>query len=428
MTKASLFIASIALLIAGCGTLTSCGGSSSNNNQTSSGLTFRAFVSNALYNAGAGNSPVLNIVDASKDQFSISTVSLSGDLSIPGNMLLSWDHTFTLVSSPTDHSVVVVNNASETVLSSLTLPDVAQSMAVDPDNVTAYAAVRNAPVAGQPQGVVEVLAISVTNSTASVSASLPIPNVDYVAEDPTGTRLLAFSDGSPTATVITKANIGTGTDPRTPLCCFDNPVSAVFTADGNTAYVVECGPECGGSSAGISKVDLPTNAIVSRVALPGATTAVLQGINLWVAGTPPGTACGSGTAAASCGSLTPVNVSAMTAGTPVLITDGFHNHIELTPDGQLYIGAINCTDINIPSSGSSPGEVRGCLSIYNAATGAVVIPPQTGNVTGIAPIPGRTVVYVVEGGVFSIYDTTTDKLQTTQIAIVGQLSDVKVVY
>ena len=33
---------------------------------------------------------------------------------------------------------------------------------------------------------------------------------------------------------------------------FDRPVKAVFSADGSTAYVLNCGPECGGTTASIS--------------------------------------------------------------------------------------------------------------------------------------------------------------------------------
>ena len=33
---------------------------------------------------------------------------------------------------------------------------------------------------------------------------------------------------------------------------FDRPVKAVFSADGSTAYVLNCGPECGGSQASVS--------------------------------------------------------------------------------------------------------------------------------------------------------------------------------
>jgi len=424
LNKALLLIASIVLLIGGSASLMSCGKGSSNNQQTSSGLTFRAFISNALSPVGTFHIPVLNIVDASKDQASGFTVSMSGSLTNPGPMLLSWDHTFTLVSSASEPKIAIVTNSSEGVTSTITLPDAASSMAVDPDNATAFAAVRNAPIAGQSQGAVVMLSVS----PAGVSATIPVPNVRYIVEDPAGTRLLAFSDSSATATVITKANIGTGTDPRGSICCFDNPVWAVFTPDGNTAYVLECGPECGGSAAAVAKVDMTTNTVGTRVVVPAATMAQVKGSVLWVAGTPPGTACSSGTAAANCGTLTPVDLTSMTAGTSLLITDGYHDRVEVTPDGQLWVGAVNCTDINIPASGSNPGEVRGCLSIVNPSSSAIVIPPQTGDVTGIAPIPGRNVVYVVQGGNFGIYDTTKDKLQPTEFTIVGQLSDVKVVY
>src|ERR1035438_5970724 len=33
---------------------------------------------------------------------------------------------------------------------------------------------------------------------------------------------------------------------------FDRPVKAVFSADGGTAYVLNCGPECGGTASSVS--------------------------------------------------------------------------------------------------------------------------------------------------------------------------------
>jgi hypothetical protein len=56
-----------------------------------------------------------------------------------------------------------------------------------------------------------------------------------------------------------------------------------------------------------------------------------------------------------------------------------------------------------------------------------VIPPATGDVTGIQPIATRSVVYVVQDGELQIYDTSTDKLQSTQVDIRGQAQDVKLV-
>lgn len=47
----------------------------------------------------------------------------------------------------------------------------------------------------------------------------------------------------------------------------------------------------------------------------------------------------------------------------------------------------------------------------------------------VQPIAGRTVVYVCQGGVFEIIDTTTDQqlVQTTPTVIVGVSIDVKLV-
>jgi len=105
-----------------------------------------------------------------------------------------------------------------------------------------------------------------------------------------------------------------------------------------------------------------------------------------------------------------------------IITDGYHNRLEMGANGQLFVGAHGCTNVNV-----SGGEVRGCLSIFNTASSNVVVPPSHGDVTGIQPIINRSVVYVVQDGELRIYDTTTDKLQSTQVDIVGQAIDVKLV-
>ena len=98
--------------------------------------------------------------------------------------------------------------------------------------------------------------------------------------------------------------------------------------------------------------------------------------------------------------------------------------MQMGANGQLFIGAHTCANIKIAG-----GEQRGCLSIANTATGAIIAPPDNGDVTAIEPIPNRNVVYVCEGGALRIYDTTTDALQTNpeQPNVVGQAIDVKIV-
>jgi hypothetical protein len=137
---------------------------------------------------------------------------------------------------------------------------------------------------------------------------------------------------------------------------------------------------------------------------------------MYLAGTPvPATPCtGQTTAASSCGLLSIVDLSSMSVTkSGIVITDGYHTRMSLASNGQLFIGASDCTEI------STAAETRGCLAIYNTqsvadfaiAPGAVVIPPANGDVTGIQPIATRTVVYLIQGGTLDIYDTTIDALQ-----------------
>lgn len=425
--------------------LLSCGSSSSSNQAPQiSGLKFRAFVSNPLLPSGGGTSPVLEVIDAAKDVLGKHVVGLAGKSSNPGLMVVSPNKKTTLVFSSTGNSIAVVDNSQEAPaqtsgggsLPSITLPDFTESMLISADNTTAYAAVRNAPMPGQAPGAVAVINIG----SATITDELAVPNAHYIVQSHNGNRILAFGDNQDTVTVIVPALIGGNQDPVTVVCpdgtpqsdpslcdpnaprVFDHPVWGVFSDDDTKAFIFNCGAKCGGTASSITVLDLTTNTSGASVPLAAATIGLLSGSTLYVAGTPPNTPCGSGTAATSCGTLQTVDTSTLTASAPLLITDGEHNRMELTADGKLFIGARNCTNINI-----SGGEVRGCLSIFDTAKSSVVIPPDNGDVTGIQPITNRHVVYVVEGGELRIYDTTTDKLQATQIDLIGEAVDVKLV-
>jgi hypothetical protein len=102
----------------------------------------------------------------------------------------------------------------------------------------------------------------------------------------------------------------------------------------------------------------------------------------------------------------------------------------MAPNNQLFVGSHTCT--NVIATSTTPG--RGCLSVLNTGGNAVYTVEQSGDVTGIEPIANRTVVYVCEGGVLTIYDTALDlgnqrrlQPQKTQVTIVGQVIDVKLV-
>jgi len=428
-------LVNLAVLIFGSVVLSSCGSYSSPSSSTSqrqSGLPFRVFVSNPLQPTSSGNFPVFNIIDASKDVLSPAAVNLSGTGPDPSLMAESPDLQKTLVFSASNNSIAIVDNATEgvaaaggTPLPAITLPDFTESMLVAAAGTKAYAAVRNAPIPGQTPGAV----LQMDLTTGKITATLPVPNVHYIAQSHNGNRILALSDNSNSITAIATPLIGTNTDPRTTVTGpFDNPVLAIFSPDDSTAYVLNCGPECGGMAASITVLDLNTNTpIGSNVAVSAATIGLISGTTLYVAGTPPGQTCAGSspaTQATSCGVLSVVDLAAKTVTATAVITDGAHNRMEMGADGQLFIGARNCTNLNITAA---PAEVRGCLSIFNAQTKAVTVPPENGDVTGIAPITNRHVVYVCQSGEVWIYDTTTDKMQTTQVDILGQASDVKLV-
>jgi hypothetical protein len=213
---------------------------------------------------------------------------------------------------------------------------------------------------------------------------------------------------------------------------FDRPVQAFFSSDDNTAFVVNCGSECGGTQASVEKLDLTTDPPTPGmlVNVPAASVAVVDGTTMYLAGTPvPASSCtGQQTAATTCGLLTVFDLPSMSVTkSGIVITDGYHNRMALGANGQLFIGAKTCTEITPPVPPPSGAEVRGCLAIFNTQTGDVLIPPANGDATGIQPIANRTVVYVVQGGELAIYDTATDKLQKTQIDLNGQAIDVKTV-
>jgi hypothetical protein len=421
-----------------CTGLISCGGYNNNNNRNNrSGLTFRAFISNPVNPSSTGGGfPGLDIIDAKKDMLSPFEVSLSGTVASAGMMVESPKRDRTVVYSATgttssNSTLGIVDNASESASSSVTLPGSTESMFVASDSNTLFAAVPNAPITGQSPGA--VVQVSLPNS--AVTATIPVAGARFVIPSPTGNQILVISDTADTVTVLAPAFISTGnalTAVTAAPGTFDKPVSAVFTADGSTAYVMNCGPECGGSAAGIVTVDMTQNPPFANppVAVPAATTGLINGGNLYVAGTPP--SAGVDCQANLCGLLT-VFPGANLSATPTTfaIADGYHNNLVMAPNNQLFIASRICT--NVIASNTTPG--RGCLSVLNTGTGTVYTAAQNGDVTGIQPILNRTVVYVCEGGAFAIYDTTLDlgpqrmlKPQTTtEITIVGQPIDVKLV-
>jgi DNA-binding beta-propeller fold protein YncE len=409
-----IFAAVLSLAVLG---MFACGGGGSNAPVTS-GLTKRAFVSDDVDGR-------LHIEDAQNDIESASRISTG---SRPGAMRLSPDKSITLVFNAGSSALAVVTNSTESLLGSIFLPNSSTSYVSMSDNTVGFAAVPNCPLTScnGSANVVEVVNLA---TTFNITGTVPIAQVARtLVLSPTGSKLLVFggpADHQETLTVVDTAT-AIGSTPAaaaTLLSGFDRPVSAVFSSDGSKAYVLNCGAECGGTAASVSVLDLSTNTTSAPIPLLGATTGLLSGNTLYVAGSPPGLLAGR---------LSVLDTTALVPpASSVPISDGFHNRMELASNNKLFIGA-------------APTCTAGCLTIFDTSNDQAAVDPTTGNVTGIAPINGRNVVYVVEDvaagsshcqgqlpclGKLRIYDTTASvpTLTPTQIDVAGKAVDVKYV-
>src|SRR5581483_4431564 len=153
-----------------------------------------------------------------------------------------------------NNTLAIVDNAKESASGSVTLPGPTESMFVWIDDTTLFTAVPTAPVNGQSAGAV----LEINTSTNAITATIPIPDAHFVVQNPNGNAILALSDTANTVTMITPSLISTGNPLTAVTGAFDKPVWAVFSSDGSTAYVLNCGPQCGGTAASISVVSMTT--------------------------------------------------------------------------------------------------------------------------------------------------------------------------
>src|SRR4051812_15903146 len=389
-----------------CILLTSCGGGYNNSNApVTSNLTKRVFASNQFTGA-------LDIVNASTDKLDIHRVITD---SSPTKMVMSPDKLTTLVAVNGGTTLDVVRNTGEFNAGSLALPGATESFFFLPDNKTAYVAIRNT-------GTVYIFDTTNTGAPKTVT----VPNVRWIVRSNNGHTVLAFPDDN-SNNVYSIDTTATTPAATVSTVTFDRPVWAVFSSDDSKAYVMNCGPECGGGTASVQTVNIPALTAAGPAAgVPGATHGLLNGNTLYVAGTPPATACVANVNEVNgCGSLSKLDVSAgLGAPTSFEISNGYHDTMVLGPNSKLYIGAeLTCT-VTLPNG-------NGCLSVFNTTANTVkIVGPcdsscgGLNDVTGMTAVTGRNVMYVVEGGELHIYDTTTDALQSTQVDTVGRTVDV----
>jgi len=423
--------------------LVSCG--SSGTKRPPSHLTERVLVSQGVTSPQTFGALVT--VDGIHD--TVAPVAPLSAGSSPGLMAISPTRNIVMAFDASSNSVFAVDTVRESSIGRVQLLGPTWSMVVPTSNPTGYAAVPNATVNGYSfVGAVEVMNLS----GGAITTAIGVTNAQAVVSNATGTQLLVFSNDSDLVTVLSPGvavppvDTSCFTNPPNGVCTivpgFNRPVYAIIS--GNAAYILNCGLQCGGSlPASVAVFDLGSLTITNTIPVDGATWAFLSGSTLYVAGTPTtnndcqGQMWGTPpqpTAATVCGRLDIIDLSSGTVAGQIKITDGYHDRMDMSSNGQLFIGSHDCT--NIGNVNNPSGEVRGCLTILNTTNGQVVIPPDNGDVNGLQSFTTRYIEYVAEGGNLRVYDTTKDilfintynnYLPTGTIPIVGYAGDVKAI-
>jgi hypothetical protein len=399
-----LCVAALVLTAAGCG-------SSTNPNQPKpTGLKKRVLLTNE-------QASTVNLLDAQKDTFTTKNLGVTS-----GTKIVTAGGT-TIVLESTVPQITIIDNATEAVTFTAPIGDVAADIALTPDGKNAWTVQRNF-------GFVQ----SVDTTTGIARPVIRVSNARRLVMSPGGTKLLVFSDpqtqappNTHTMFVVDTANGNVQT--ITDATHLDQPITAVFGTSNTQAFVLNCGAECGGTTASVVSLDFggATPTFSTNVVVPAATVGLLNGSSLYVAGTPVPALTGPGAACplSSCGTLSVVNTTALTAAAPVPITDGQHGKMAFA-NNRVYVGATGCT----VDPGTAANTVRGCLSIFNTSSSTVKFPEESAfrqnfDVTGLQPISNRNVIYVVQAGELDIFDENTDALAAiTQLDIVGKAVDV----
>lgn len=380
--------------------LSSCGGSS--NGSRPSGLSNRIFISAPL--AGGG---LVYIIDGKRDQVSQKHPAIT-PVTDGGLMAMTPDKSKVAVLGSAVNAVSILDTQTESVSGVVGIASTTESMEPLADNATVVVAEPNAPVTGSYQnGVVQFL--NLTNAT--VSATVPVAQARRVVVSHSGTKVLVFTDSYTVSLIDVSAKTATAITSAS----FDHPVNAVFSADDNTAYILSCGAECGGTAANVSALTVSSGAVGAPTPVSGATVGLLDTSNrLYVAGS---TSTG--------GVLDILDPSSLTVTTAAIaIGDGYHNAMAITSMGQLFIGAKNCVQcMSILNTSTSKAYINPCVS------GTVTCP--SGTVTGMEPLDNRPLIYVMQGGILHIYDLHFDPPQENLtlgvpfLALQGGAVDVK---
>lgn len=425
-----------------------------------------------------GSTGVLQMLDGLRDIRSNlnntkMTFTVSGSSGRAPSLILNFPAELTgYVYSAPEGALNVVNYSTEAVTGSATTLGGASSIAVPPTFGHIYAAV-------ETPGVLEII----DKTSTAGSYPLNIPNVFYVASNTGDTVVLAMVRNSntiyriiklntnqfPTSVAAIAATSAIDCQPlNLPIYCaipvstgtntFDHPTSVYYSVDGTTAYVNNCGRECGGTTASVTALQQGAlnvnsfttgstpnaNAFVSNVLTPGgATDSIVDGTTLYVAGQqlqPDGLFAGN---------LTTINLASNTVTGTYSISDGNHTKMLFADDNTLWIGSQLCStgerahqaalknttqaaNYNCLTRFDRTGLTASVVPAVNQTAGPAVGFPNTnldqfyyGDLTGLCWVQNVHKVYTAYGGQVHAFNTADGtEIDNTLITVQGTALDV----
>jgi hypothetical protein len=361
-----------------------------------------------VYSAGDGSFTTVNYA-TEKVQGTVAAANLNG---LSQSIFMSRDQQYIYAASQSSHSLTIVDHGTTYTLN---LPGVFR-VSVNPGNTVTLAFVQNT------NDVYSVVHLNADQQQAAINNphwNPGLPNTQP-AQDCEPQNLPVYC----VFPVTTASGVS-----------FDRPIKAVFSSDGTTAYVLNCGPECGGTTSGVTSLPITTSALnpsgvgasgialigTSNIAVPGgATNGLFNGSTFYVAGQQLQS---DGLLA---GNLSVINTTSGQVTGQYSISDGTHNKMILADDNTLWIGSYQCQSgerYNL-SQTTAPGTPFGCITMFNTSTNAVLIQSFKGDGTGIAAVTSLHKVYTTEGGQVYIYNTSDGTARdNTNVTVTGTAYD-----
>lgn len=408
-----------------------------------------------------GSTGALSILDAKRDirgnvPNTVRAFAINGYSSGYPNVILNFpEQVRGYVYSNSDGSLFSVNYGTETATaaSNGSTGTRSSSIAVSQDFLDVYSA----------QETTGQLLISDNNPPARTYA-LNLPGVYKVAVNRGNSVILAMVRNSNSLYRVVRLNSNQPFPPgavdcqpvNLPVFCvvpvtgnYDRPVDAYFSVDGANAYVLNCGPECGGTTASVSVLQqsslnykaIPTvspepSPVTATIPVPGGVTiALADATTLYVAGQrqlPDGLFTGN---------LSFISLTSNTVVGTFGISDGYHSKLLFADDSTLWIGSQTCAS----GERAKLNQNANCLTRFDlGAKTAQIIPAVTpgstptvpypndnlnpyyyGSLTGLCWVEGFHKVYTAYGGQVHAFSTADgSEINNVNITVQGTALDV----